>query len=191
MFNIAPEKKSFNNYEIRGEITAIFLENKAGEKFETLIDTEDLDRIKEMDLHWHLRYDVKTEGYYAKATETYYDNEKRKQRSIYLHIEIMKSNTSEKEYVDHKNHNTLDNRKDNLRITTFQKNTMNRNSKNKNNSTGYRNVILDKRSGKYKILLCINYKSFRVGKLYEDVHEAGRDAEKYRKQYYKEYAGKS
>jgi hypothetical protein len=50
---------------------------------------------------------------------------------------------------------------------------------------------LDKDSGKYKIMLCINYKRFQVGKLYVDVHEAGKDAEKYRQEYYGEFAGKS
>jgi len=168
------------------------LEKKNGEIFETLIDTEDLERIKAMDLHWHLRYDVKTEGYYCKATGSYHDeNGKYKQYSIYLHIEIIKSNFGNSEYADHKNHKTLDNRKDNLRITTFQLNTTNRNSKNKNNKSGHRNVILDKRSGKYMIMLCINYKRFRVGKFYTDVEEAGRDAEMYRQEHYKEFAGKS
>lgn len=39
-------------------------------------------------------------------------------------------------------------------------------------------------------MLCINYKRFIVGKLYTDVDEAGKDAEMYRQQYYKEFAGK-
>jgi len=38
----------FNDYEICGEVTVIFLENKKGLKLETLIDTEDLERIKAM-----------------------------------------------------------------------------------------------------------------------------------------------
>lgn len=94
-----------------------------------------------------------------------------------------------KNIVDHIEHNSLDNRKEKLRVTEHEYNTKNRKSKNSNNTTGHRNVILDKKSGKYIIMLCVNNKRFRVGKHYDDVDEAGKDAEIYRKQYYKEYAG--
>lgn len=40
-------------------------------------------------------------------------------------------------------------------------------------------------------MLCINYKRFRVGKYYDDVDEAGKDAEMYRLQYYGEFASKN
>jgi len=52
-------------------------------------------------------------------------------------------------------------------------------------------VIKVKDTGKYIIMLCVKNKRFRVGKYYDDVHEAGRDAEMYRQQYYGEFAGDS
>lgn len=110
--------------------------------------------------------------------------------SIYL-ARLILNITDSNIHIDHKNNNTLDDKKNNLRETIHAPNAKNRKSKNSNNTTGYRNVILDKDSGKYKILLCIKNKRFRVGKLYMDVHEAGKDAEIYRKEYYKEFAGKS
>jgi len=135
-----------------------------------------------------------SKNWYARCLEYYKDeNGETKKKLHSLHREIMDV-TDESLVVDHrehKNQGTLNNRKSNLRIASDEENSKNRKSKNKNNKTGYRNVIKDKDSGKYKIMLCVNYKRFQVGGLYEDVHEAGKDAEKYRQQYYKEYAGKS
>jgi len=94
-------------------------------------------------------------------------------------------------HVDHKDNNTLNNCKDNLRVIYNNQNSKNRKSKNRNNKSDYRNVLQDKDSGKYIIMLCIKNHRFRVGKYYTDVHEAGKDAEMYRQQYYGEFAGKS
>ena len=81
--------------------------------------------------------------------------------------------------------------KGNLRETIVSPNATNRKSRNINNKSGYRNVIKVKDTGKYIIMLCVKNKRFRVGKYYDDVHEAGRDAEMYRQQYYGEFAGDS
>lgn len=92
-------------------------------------------------------------------------------------------------HIDHINHDSKNNTKDNLRKIDYINNATNRKSKNINNKSGYRNVLLDKRSGKYMIMLCVKNKRFRVGKFYTDVHEAGRAAAMYRKYYYGEFAG--
>ena len=42
--------------------------------------------------------------------------------------------------VDHENHNGLDNRRDNLRVSQKHKNSSNRKGENKNSGTGIRNV---------------------------------------------------
>ena len=133
---------------------------------------------------WSAAWIKSVDKYYAKASE--YIGNGLPNITHYLHIEIMQST----EYVvDHIDTDRLNNREINLRVTKQLLNTKNRTSKNKNNTTGYRNVIMDKRSGKYKIMLCINNKRFRVGKLYTDIDEDGKDAEMYRKKYYGEFAG--
>ena len=179
-----PRKRGFNEYEIRGDITIIFLPKRDGRMFETVIDTKNLERIKNLGLGWSAAWIKSVDKYYAKASE--YVGNGQPNITHYLHIEIMES----KEFVvDHIDTDRLNNREKNLRLTKQLLNTKNRTSKNKNNKTGYRNVCLDKRSGKYIIMLCIKNKRFRVGKFYTDVHEAGRDAEMYRKEYYGEFAG--
>ena len=56
-------------------------------------------------------------------------------------------------YIDHINHNTLDNRLENLRITINNKNSKNRRHKNSNNKTGYRNVFYNSAIDKYTVSL--------------------------------------
>tara|TARA_R110000787_G_scaffold61547_2_gene139393 strand:- start:686 stop:1129 length:444 start_codon:yes stop_codon:yes gene_type:complete len=58
-------------------------------------------------------------------------------RDQYLHRVIM--NCPEGMVVDHKNHNPLDNRKENLRICSYRENGLNR-GRPRNNSTGYKGV---------------------------------------------------
>jgi hypothetical protein len=82
--------KGFNDYEIRGNITSIFLVKRDGSIMETLIDTENLEKIKSLNLHWHLRYAPNTNSYYAKACINFIDeNNKRCQTNAYLHKYIL------------------------------------------------------------------------------------------------------
>ena len=180
MIVIAPPIKGFNDYEVRDKTTAIFLYKTNGEKFETLIDTEDLERIKELGLHWHLRYAPKTKSYYAKATGNKYNHSNKS--NIYLHMIIMCSDFNKKQYVNHKNHNTLDNRKNNLEIDTNRGNSQKRIKPNSNNKSGNRNVcwIL----GQWWVQMQINGKNKVLGK-FDDVHEAGIFAKEMRNKYYK------
>lgn len=95
----------------------------------------------------------------------------------------------ENEYVDHREpKKTLDNRRSNLRVTTNSKNNRNRKGMNINNKSGYRNVSW--RDNGWVVQLQINGKNTVLDK-FDDVDEAGAYAEKMRKKYYKEFAGKS
>lgn len=57
-----------------------------------------------------------------------------------------------KDSVDHINRDTLDNRRANLRISTQQQNQGNR-KKSKNNSSGYKGVVFNKRLGKWSAFI--------------------------------------
>lgn len=125
-----------NEYHINGDITTIDLYNSKCEKIaEALIDTEDLIKVK------NIKWKLSTSGY-AMNTPKY------KKSSI--HMSKMILNTEE--FVDHINHNTLDNRKNNLRIVTKAQNQMNSNYKG-----------VSETNGKYYAHIKINQKMINLG----------------------------
>lgn len=94
---------------------------------------------------WHPSYAHKIKAYYARYCEYTGKDENGKftNQQYYLHRMILNlSESSRHIMVDHQNHNTLDNRRKNLRITVNNKNSKNRNGANINNKSGYRNVHL-------------------------------------------------
>lgn len=178
-----------NNYKLFDDYAIIYLEKSNGEIFETYIDLEDFEKVINFEYKWKADYQKNIDSYYAVATiyslETI--NGRRKSTSVFLHKFVM----NEKEnIVDHIEHNTLDNRKKNLRVTTNDLNTKNRKSKNSNNKSGYRNVCWLKSYGQWCVQLSIEGKNTRLG-FFDDVDEAGKYSEEMRQKYYGEYAGKS
>jgi hypothetical protein len=105
-------KKGFNDYKIFDDYTIIYLKKNNGEIIETIIDTEDLQRLIELDYSWHARWAENIEGYYARTTLR---KDGKINGTIPLHKLIM--NAPKGVYVDHEDHNGLNNRKVNLRIT--------------------------------------------------------------------------
>jgi hypothetical protein len=71
--------------------------------------------------------------------------------TIRMHTEIMKPPKGL--VIDHINGNGLDNRKINLRICTISINLQN-SKKHKNNASGFRGVIWNKRAKKWQVSLC-------------------------------------
>ena len=177
----------FNDYIIEGDITKIIM-NTISEPVITIIDTEDLERVKSFGLRWCVKNDRNTKTQYARATRWEIVNDKPKLITYCLHILLLDSKKGE--YVDHRNHDTLNNRKENLRITTNSNNTRNRKSKNSNNKSGYRNVCWVSSKEQWCVQLHIDGKNKRLG-YFDDVDEAGEYAEKMRQKYYGEFAGKS
>lgn len=147
-----------NKYKIDGNITTIYLERKDGDTFETLIDTEDLPKLMELGLTWTAIYHEKINDYYARS----YRNQNIK--TYYLHRVIMGIDNGRKNVVHHKHpeieHNTLDNRKENLEVTTYSRNLQIRGGANKNNNTGVRNVSYIKSDNAYYVQMMKNGERF-------------------------------
>ena len=182
-------KKKGNNYIIDEEncIAKIELNRRDAENLWAIIDLEDLDRVINFPYTWFARYHKNIDGYYAAVSM--YLPELKRATPVYLHQFIM--NTLDNN-VDHIKHNTLDDRKSNLRELTVEQNSRYREGKNKNNTSGYRNVAWSKSEQMWIVQLQVNGKNKRLGKFpKEQLDEAGKFAEEMRQKYYGEYAGGS
>jgi len=175
-------KYKYNLYENYAEILII---NKKQQIFLIKIDLEDFDKVINFSYKWTASKHINANTYYVKATKYLgIYNGKPKYKSVLLHRYII--DAGDDEIIDHKNFDTLDNRKYNLRITTTSKNTKHRKTKNSNNTSGYRNVCCF--NNQYIVQLQINGRNRVFGK-FNNVEEAGALAKKMRQKYYGEFAG--
>jgi len=108
----------------------------------TFIDDEDFDNLNQY--KWFAHYCKSVENYYAER----HNNRKEKRPLILMHRIIL--NAPSNMEVDHINHNTLDNRKENLRICTKSQNHMNQKHR-KNAISRYKGVNLAKKEYKNKV----------------------------------------
>jgi hypothetical protein len=83
-----------------------------------------------------------------------------KTKSVRLHREII--NPPKGLFIDHKNNNTLDNRRANLRLATQSQNCCNR-RKRRNTSSRFLGVSLDKCTGKWRAYINIKGKRIYLG----------------------------
>lgn len=88
----------------------------------TIVDPEDYDRVSEY--KWHARYDPKIRGF--RALHSHRFEGARRQTTLYLARVITSAPSGL--HVDHINHDTLDNRKCNLRVCTPAENGRSRKS---------------------------------------------------------------
>ena len=181
-----------NKYEIINDYVVIHMKNRKGEKFEAQVDLDDLDKLLKFDISWHAVYIKKANLYYVMATEYIgLDSEGNSiNKTHYLHKFIMDKNLKgHKVTIDHKNNDTFNNRRNNLRLTSHTNNEKNRNGANKNNKTGHRNIcIVGNRLYVQMQIDGVNTKlaSFK----FNEMNKAIEFAEKMRQKYYGEFAGK-
>jgi hypothetical protein len=177
-------RKGFNEYIVKDDCAVIYIKNQKGETYESYIDIDDLDKLIKLNYSWHLFWSTTTKSYYVKTTERYVEESGRKySRTIYLHRYLL--NAPEELYIDHLNHNTLDNRKSNLKIVTNIENHENRRFRpNINSSTGVKNVTYAKREKKYIVQFWVNGSNLRIGK-FDNLEDAKKLAEENYQKYCK------
>lgn len=179
------KKIGLNDYTINGDIATIYIYKKNGEVIETIVDACKLEKLKTLNYRWSADWREAIQNYYIRASVYVYGRKSNKM--FYLH-QIITDSTSKKHYVDHINHNTLDNRLENLRVSSVSENSAHRKSKNRNNSSGFRNVFWNTSLQKWSVTLSKNYHQIKIGD-FNDLIEAAHAAMLAREKYYGEYAG--
>jgi hypothetical protein len=123
-----------------GDVATMFIFRKDGKMIQVLLDTEDVSRVQ--GAMWQAQRSG--DGMYASRSVT---------RSgillhEYLHRFLLDAPSDMK--VDHINHNTLDNRKINLRIVNDSDSMLNRRGPTKKNTSGFRGVSFAKSCSKWE-----------------------------------------
>lgn len=139
----------------------------AGRKYKypkmfALVDDDDYERLNK----------VKWSAYFNKWTRTFYARrcveEGKLTTSEWMARVVM--NAPKGVLVDHANHDTLDNRKANLRLATVSQNQLNRDKTVLSNS-GFKGVYPDKRRGGFFASISVEGKSKWLGR-YDEAHKA-------------------
>lgn len=135
-----------NEYEIRGDITAIFLKSPKYGKMESLISTNKLQSANEFTGTWNASYSKNIKSFYVYGNLPTVNGYR---KTVLLHRWI--TNAPSNLVCDHINHNTLDNTDENLRVITHAENQQNRKGAIRNNSSGIRGVTWHTWSKKWRV----------------------------------------
>ncbi len=144
-----------------------------------IIDDEDYEKVNQF--KWYARYDKNVKSYYANVK---INKKSSKVKFLIMHRYIM--DCPKGKIVDHINHDTLDNRKSNLRICTYSQNQMNRKIMN-TNKIGLKGVFKLTNSLKYGVEITVNKKRINIGR-FENRFLAAKAYNKAAKKYFGEYA---
>ena len=155
---------------------------------EVKIDTEDLEKIKSYNMTVQVKGNRNNQFMYPFMVVRNGVNKEGKTKYTSLMLSRLIMDASHGMVVDHINHDTMDNRKNNLRVVEPAFNSQNRNGANKNNISGHRNIALI--NGKWTVHLYIGGKNKVFGR-FKDISEAIQVAEEMRSKYYGEFAGVS
>jgi hypothetical protein len=129
-----------------------------------LVDDEDYERLSKV--RWHAWWTHHTQSFYARRNSPRVNG---KRHLILMHREIM--GEPDGVVVDHVNHNTLDNRRENLRACSHSENNHNQ-RKRCDNSSGFKGVSWNKRQKKWRAYIKINGKQQHLGYYTSEIEAA-------------------
>jgi hypothetical protein len=132
------------------------LSGEKGEGIITIVSKEDYDEV--IKYNWYLRDDGYVDGTVNK-------------RKIGLNRFIMKP-TDRLQLVDHINQNILDNRRENLRISTYQLNGESKKVSKNKKSSKFKGVFFHKKNNRYQVQFKYNKKSHYIGKFINEIDAA-------------------
>ena len=123
-----------------------------------LVDDEDFERVSQYKWLAH-KNNLSDNIWYAARNITVSKN---KRKRIYLHRYIMNVSEIRTPYVDHVNHNGLDNRKENLRLCSMSQNQANR-ATAIDSLSGYKGVSYQKRDKIFVASIVCNKEYYYLG----------------------------
>lgn len=127
-------------------------------KYFAIVDDEDFDRINQFNWFYN-------NGYAQRVVE----KTDGKRDIIHMHRQIM--DTPKGMFTDHINHNTLDNRKSNLRICSKQQNAFNIHKK-VIAASKYKGLSQDRRDNSWNVRIGFNNKRIHVGWFKDEIEAA-------------------
>lgn len=157
-----------NEYEVRGDVTAIIINSPKYGRFEALISTSKLERAQEFPSSWSVAWNKNTNSFYVKGN-TPKENGKQRYTTVRIHRWITKA--PENMEVDHRNHDTLDNTDSNLRVITNSQNMQNRRGATSISKSGIRGVSWSKYHRMWKATISVSQISKHIG-YFRDIEEA-------------------
>ena len=154
---------------------------KLSSGYECILDEEDYEKFSKF--NWFASN--KDGRIYAYRSKRYGPRKENKRLTIYLHREII--NAPKGAMVDHVNRNTLDNRRENLRLCNSTENAHNTSKFKRKCSSKYKGVCWDKSKKKWQVMISINKKHTFIGR-FETEKEAAIEYNKQAKIHYGEFA---
>lgn len=148
-------KGRFNNIILKDDYAIIEINSATNGYIQALIDIDDVEKCQ--NITWHSEYSKYINNFYIRGNI--------QGKKISLHRLI--TNCPNNLVVDHIDHNSLNNRKENLRICTGFENRKN----NKNNKSGYSGIQWDKNRNKWCARIKKDGKNLFIGR-YDDLQKA-------------------
>jgi AP2 domain len=145
-----------------------------------IVDIGDFDWLNQW--NWRVQWNRASNMFYVVRSST---TQSGKRINVYMHRQILDCKSKEEE-GDHRNHNTLDNRRQNLRRCTSANNKWN-SSLRKDNTTGFRGVSMRSENGRFTAQIWIDSKPRRLG-CYATAEEAARVYDKFAKRIHGDFA---
>jgi len=124
--------------------------------YTVLIDDEDYEKV--VALAWHVNKGNKKDVYFDHGE---WDSILKRPQNISLHRFIMGCTKGDGVIIDHKDGNTLDCRKSNLRISNSSQNS--KNQKARANRSGMKGITYEPRLKRWRARITVDYKCISLG----------------------------